>query len=239
MVDSHVIVTFILKITPKAKKKTHVQKEEVMTDVPEMTEHKPNSTGSVSMVEFSEAKIQWQDKLIKDLEEERNFLRAQVQGERKKTLKHPKVLKMAVDYEDDGHMDDGDDLSPSSPNISDSSDSDTPRRKPHPTQSPPVKGPDEAIRRYQRVLKTFSRVRTMSEAFRINGVDRGTIKMTAPIAELKIVDPDTFNTLKFNPATDTLMSFAKKCAAHISSEKRVIIEDMKSRGKLLPLLLKY
>lgn len=38
------------------------------------------------MVEFLEAKIQWQDKLIKDLEEERNFLRAQVQGERKKTL---------------------------------------------------------------------------------------------------------------------------------------------------------
>ena len=89
------------------------------------------------------------------------------------------------------------------------------------------------------MLKTFSRVRTKTEAFRINGVDRGTIKMTAPIAELQIVDPDLFHSLKFNPPSDTLLSFAKKCASHIRPEKRIIIEDMKSRGKLLPLLMKY
>ncbi|CAL8310598.1 unnamed protein product [Gadus morhua 'NCC'] len=49
----------------------------------------------------------------------------------------------------------------------------------------------------------------MTEAFRINGVDRGTIKMTAAIAELSIVDPETFKTLKYDPATETLQSFAK------------------------------
>ncbi|XP_041820403.1 coiled-coil domain-containing protein 136-like [Chelmon rostratus] len=49
----------------------------------------------------------------------------------------------------------------------------------------------------------------MTEAFRINGVDRGTIKITAAIAELSIVDPVTFNTLKYDPATETLQSFAK------------------------------
>ena len=79
----------------------------------------------------------------------------------------------------------------------------------------------------------------MSEAFRINGVDRGTIKMTAAIAELKIVDPSTFNSLKFDPANETLLSFAKKCATYISSEKNTIVEDMKARGQLLPLLMKY
>ncbi|KAL0194894.1 hypothetical protein M9458_008466, partial [Cirrhinus mrigala] len=62
---------------------------------------------------------------------------------------------------------------------------------------------------YKKVLKTFSRVRTMTEAFRVNGVDRGTIKMTAPIAELHIVDPETYKGLKFDPANETLLSFSK------------------------------
>ena len=66
------------------------------------------------------------------------------------------------------------------------------------------------------VLKSVSKVRTMTEAFRINDVDRGTIKMTAAIAELNIVDPVTFNTLKYDPATETLQSFAKRCAMHIT-----------------------
>ncbi|KAI9527347.1 hypothetical protein NQZ68_031485 [Dissostichus eleginoides] len=78
-------------------------------------------------------------------------------------------------------------------------------------------------------------VRTMSEAFRINNVDRGTIKMTAPIAELKIVDPETLESLKFDPAIDTLLSFAKKCSTNVTADKKAKIEDMKAKGKLLPL----
>ncbi|KAJ4946572.1 hypothetical protein JOQ06_024237 [Pogonophryne albipinna] len=102
-----------------------------------------------------------------------------------------------------------------------------------------LKGPAEVVHRYKKVLKNLGRVRTMSEAFRINNVDRGTIKMTAPIAELKIVDPDTFETLKFDPAIDTLLSFAKKCATNVTVDKKAQIEDMKAKGKLLPLLMKY
>ena len=101
-----------------------------------------------------------------------------------------------------------------------------------------VKGPDEAVERYKRVLKTFKRVRTMTEAFNINNVDRGTIKLTAPIAELNIADPDTFLTLKYNPASETLAQFAQKCASHMKTEKKAIVEDMKSKGKL-PLLIQY
>ncbi|XP_062333982.1 coiled-coil domain-containing protein 106-like [Osmerus eperlanus] len=139
-------------------------------------------SGSISKVAFLEAKIQWQDKIIKDLEEERAFLREQIMGGKEE--------------------------------INESSDSDVSirrRKKPHHTRSPAtvavpvqahkrVKGPAEVIHRYQKVLKSFSRVRTMTQAFRINGVDRGTIKMTAPIAELKIVDPETYASLKFDPA---------------------------------------
>ncbi|KAK5897603.1 hypothetical protein CesoFtcFv8_010650 [Champsocephalus esox] len=70
----------------------------------------------------------------------------------------------------------------------------------------------------------------MSEAVRVTNVDRETIKMTAPIAELKIVDPDTFETLKFDPATDTLLSFAKKCATDVTVDKKAQIEDMKPKA---------
>lgn len=52
------------------------------------------------------------------------------------------------------------------------------------------------------------------------------------------MDPETLKSLKFDPATETLLSFAKKCATHITPEKKTIIEDMKSRGQLLPLLMK-
>lgn len=79
----------------------------------------------------------------------------------------------------------------------------------------------------------------MTKAFHINGVDRGTIKMTAPIAELTCVDPEKFASLKLDPAAETLMAFAKKCTRNITPEKRTIIEDMKSKGTLLPLLIKY
>ncbi|XP_047459902.1 coiled-coil domain-containing protein 106-like [Mugil cephalus] len=143
---------------------------------------------------------------------------------------------------------------PSSPNISESSDSDvtsrllrhskrhhtraltpSPATQAHPGQSHMrVKGPAEVIQRYKKVLKTFSWVRTMSEAFCINAVGRGTIKMTAPIAELKYVDPEKFASLKFDPAVETLLAFARKCARNITSEKQTVIEDMKSQGNTPP-----
>ena len=60
----------------------------------------------------------------------------------------------------------------------------------------------------------------MTEAICINGVDRGTIKMTVPIAELKYVDPEKFASLKFDPAAETLMVFAKKCSRNTDPEKQ-------------------
>ncbi|XP_051236706.1 coiled-coil domain-containing protein 106-like [Dicentrarchus labrax] len=149
-------------------------------------------------------------------------------------------------------MDEDDVIPPFSPDICESLDSDVviQRRKtcwtqPSATVAVPgkahvrVKGPAEVISRYKKVLKSLSKVRTMTEAFRINGVARGTFKMTAAIAELNTVDPETFKTLKYDPSTETLQSFAKRCATHITPEKKSIIEDMKAKCQLLPLLMKY
>ncbi|KAK5916345.1 hypothetical protein CgunFtcFv8_011338 [Champsocephalus gunnari] len=65
--------------------------------------------GSISRLEFLEAKIEWQDKMIKDLEGEHNFLCTQVLGLKKKS----KDVSMSED-----------DTSQSPADLSDSSDSD-------------------------------------------------------------------------------------------------------------------
>lgn len=44
-----------------------------------------------------------------------------------------------------------------------------------------------------------------------------------------IIDPENLkaNSLKFDPASETLLPFAKKCATHITPERKTIREDMK------------
>ncbi|XP_065809393.1 uncharacterized protein si:ch211-76m11.7 [Labrus bergylta] len=124
-------------------------------------------SGSSSKVEFLEARIQWQEKIIKDLEEECKFLREQIMGKEKSS--QPKVFTLEDDDEnDDGNMDEDDIIPPSSPNISESSDSDVviQRRKTRWTQPPAsatvavpgkahvrVKGPAEVISRYKKSLE--------------------------------------------------------------------------------------
>ncbi|XP_034075665.1 coiled-coil domain-containing protein 106-like [Gymnodraco acuticeps] len=177
---------------PKAKKKNQVPKEESRMELikedldgPEDTESLAPScstslgSGSISRLEFLEAKIEWQDKMIKDLEGERNFLREQVLGLKKKSTQS-KVPTL----EEDVSMSE-DDTSQSPADLSDSSDSDVviPKKKQRNTRNPAspdvavrahmrVKGPAEVVHRYKKVLKTFGHVRTMSEAFRRNNVDR-------------------------------------------------------------------
>ncbi|KAL7884856.1 hypothetical protein AOLI_G00076260 [Acnodon oligacanthus] len=79
-----------------------------------------------------------------------------------------------------------------------------------------VRGPEEVIKKCHKVLKTFSKVSTMTEAFNRQNVDHGTIAFTAAIAELAIVDPNTYESLASTTAKEILAAFAKKCAANIT-----------------------
>ncbi|KAL7846623.1 hypothetical protein SRHO_G00216030 [Serrasalmus rhombeus] len=130
--------------------------------------------------------------------------------------------------------------------ISDSSESDQPLRKAKKKKKhmdikvakpahARAQGPEEVIKRYRKVLKTFSKVRTMSEAFSQHNVDRGTIAFTAAIAELAIVDPNTYESLASTSTKETLAAFAKKCAANITEETKNKIQDIKAKGQLLPI----
>ncbi|XP_076866530.1 coiled-coil domain-containing protein 106-like [Brachyhypopomus gauderio] len=142
-------------------------------------------------------------------------------------------------------VDDSSSESSSSPGISDSSESDkaykkAKKKKKHMNKVAKhfharAQSPEEVIIRYRKVLKTFQRVRTMTEAFNRHNVDRGTIAFTAAIAELAIVDPKAYESLAAMSTKETLAAFAKKCAAHINEETKNKIEDMKAKGQLLPI----
>lgn len=60
----------------------------------------------------------------------------------------------------------------------------------------PVKDPDGVLFRYKKILATYQRVRSMSRAFQIHGVDRNTMASTSPIAELLLVAPEKVQTVE-------------------------------------------
>ncbi|KAL0194583.1 hypothetical protein M9458_008155 [Cirrhinus mrigala] len=89
------------------------------------------------------------------------------------------------------------------------------------------------------VLKTWRKVRTTSESFCRHNVDKGTVAAAAPIAELQIAEPKTYSTLVFDPAVETSLTFAKRRASSVHPEIKRAVEDLRARGHLLPVLMKY
>ncbi|CAL8270230.1 unnamed protein product [Arctogadus glacialis] len=55
-----------------------------------------------------------------------------------------------------------------------------------------ARNPEQALARYKKILKYYKRLGTMSGAFRKVGVDRNTVVVNAPIAELSIAAPDQY-----------------------------------------------
>ncbi|KAL2082838.1 hypothetical protein ACEWY4_020611 [Coilia grayii] len=99
---------------------------------------------------------------------------------------------------------------------------------------------DGVIRRYQAVLKHFTKLGSMKRAFSKVHVDRNTIARTAVIAELAIVAPQKFQELlSRHEDTETISTFAEKCLATISPELGEEISKEKKKGKLLPIAYKY
>ncbi|KAK7938558.1 hypothetical protein WMY93_001884 [Mugilogobius chulae] len=98
--------------------------------------------------------------------------------------------------------------------------------------------PEEVVERYQRVLKSFQRGRSLSKACEKVGVDRNTIVCNAAVAELAIADPQKYNELKQrrNP-NDKLSDFTKACNDAICNDIAVSnnIHSLKQSNQLLPL----
>ncbi|XP_041837971.1 coiled-coil domain-containing protein 106-like [Melanotaenia boesemani] len=97
--------------------------------------------------------------------------------------------------------------------------------------------PNQVVSRYQRLLKLFRRSGTMAGAFKRYGVDRNTIVVTAPIAELSIAAPNKYReVLKTYNSQVKLCVFAAQCAFAITEDAEIeqLVKDYKTNGKLLP-----
>ena len=78
----------------------------------------------------------------------------------------------------------------------------------------------------------------MSAAFKCVGVDRNTVVVTAPIAELFIAAPSKYkDVLKSYNSQVKLSGFAIQCATAIQEDPGIVdtVKAFKISGKLLPL----
>ncbi|CAJ1057790.1 coiled-coil domain-containing protein 106-like [Xyrichtys novacula] len=98
-------------------------------------------------------------------------------------------------------------------------------------------GPDEVIARYRKVLKAYKKKKSLIASCKIVGVDRNTITLNAPIAELSIAAPENFAELKEqHRRKHKLGDFAGKCLDAIRDNPDIDskVQALKKSGKLLP-----
>uniref|UniRef100_A0A3Q0R3X6 Coiled-coil domain containing 106b n=1 Tax=Amphilophus citrinellus TaxID=61819 RepID=A0A3Q0R3X6_AMPCI len=103
-----------------------------------------------------------------------------------------------------------------------------------------VKDPDGVLIRYKKILSTYQRVRSMSRAFQIHGVDRNTMASTSPIAELLLVAPEKVTEVgEFEASKEKLLDYARRCYKTMDDETHAKVQTMKKTHKLLPISYRF
>ncbi|XP_014845594.1 PREDICTED: coiled-coil domain-containing protein 106-like [Poecilia mexicana] len=103
-----------------------------------------------------------------------------------------------------------------------------------------VKDPDGVLIRYKKILSTYQRVRSMSRAFQIHGVDRNTMASTSPIAELLLVAPEkVIDVGEFEASKEKLLDYARRCYKTMDEETHAKVQSMKKTNKLLPISYRF
>ncbi|XP_041663948.1 coiled-coil domain-containing protein 106-like isoform X2 [Cheilinus undulatus] len=103
-----------------------------------------------------------------------------------------------------------------------------------------VKDPDGVLIRYKKILSTYQRVRSMSRAFQIHGVDRNTMASTSPIAELLLVAPEKVAEVgEFEASKEKLLDYARRCYKTMDEPTHAKVQTMKKTHKLLPISYRF
>ncbi|XP_035537283.1 coiled-coil domain-containing protein 106-like [Morone saxatilis] len=103
-----------------------------------------------------------------------------------------------------------------------------------------VKDPDGVLIRYKKILTTYQRVRSMSRAFQIHGVDRNTMASTSPIAELLLVAPEKVAEVgEFEASKEKLLDYARRCYKTMDEQTHGKVQTMKKTHKLLPISYRF
>ncbi|KAM6903526.1 coiled-coil domain-containing protein 106-like [Lycodopsis pacificus] len=103
-----------------------------------------------------------------------------------------------------------------------------------------VKDPEGVMIRYKKILTTYQRVRSMSRAFQIHGVDRNTMASTSPIAELLLMAPEKVAEVgEFEASKEKLLDYARRCYKTMDEPTHAKVQAMKKTHKLLPISYRF
>uniref|UniRef100_A0A3B4BHI5 Uncharacterized protein n=1 Tax=Periophthalmus magnuspinnatus TaxID=409849 RepID=A0A3B4BHI5_9GOBI len=183
----------------------------------------------------------WLQKRIEELEEERNFLRCQLDRFIvSMRAQDGNFVEEAEEEEEDSSVEKGSKKSRGRA-------SGEPRMKmrrifriTHGRERQRVKDPDGVLIRYKKILTTYQRVRSMSRAFQIHGVDRNTMASTSPIAELLLVAPEKVAEVgEFEASKEKLLDYARRCYKTMDEDTHSKVQTMKKTHKLLPISYRF
>lgn len=94
--------------------------------------------------------------------------------------------------------------------------------------------------RYKKILLTYQRLKNMSKAFQIHGVDRNTVASTTPIAELLLVAPEKVAEVgEFDPSKEKLLDYARRCYTALDEETLSRVQALKKNNLLLPISYRF
>uniref|UniRef100_A0A8C6EJT8 Coiled-coil domain containing 106 n=1 Tax=Microcebus murinus TaxID=30608 RepID=A0A8C6EJT8_MICMU len=205
----------------------------------------------------------WLQKRIEDLEEERDFLRCQldkfISSARMDAEDHCRVKPGPRRVEGDsrgGAGGEASDLESAASSLSGASEegSASERRrqrqkgsagrrrlgKPKARERQRVKDADGVLCRYKKILGTFQKLKSMSRAFEHHRVDRNTVALTTPIAELLIVAPEKLAEVgEFDPSKERLLEYSRRCFLALDDETLKKVQALKKSKLLLPITYRF
>ncbi|KAL4616720.1 coiled-coil domain-containing protein 106 isoform X1 [Arapaima gigas] len=103
-----------------------------------------------------------------------------------------------------------------------------------------VKDAAGVLFRYKKILMTYQRLKNMSKAFQIHGVDRNTVASTTPIAELLLVAPEKVAEVgEFDPSKEKLLDYARRCYVALDEQTLNKVQELKKNNLLLPISYRF
>ncbi|TRY86475.1 hypothetical protein DNTS_001098 [Danionella cerebrum] len=103
-----------------------------------------------------------------------------------------------------------------------------------------VKDAAGVLLRYKKILATFQRLKSMSKAFQVHGIDRNTVASTTPIAELLLVAPEKVGEVgEFDPSREKLLEYARRCHLALDPQTFSKVQVLKKNNLLLPISYRF
>ncbi|XP_055020032.1 coiled-coil domain-containing protein 106-like [Boleophthalmus pectinirostris] len=234
-------------------KEMEIQENDASSGVPIAPTASLRNQRKLEEIKMLEMKLEFQNEKIKELREDNIFLKEQLAAALKKTDPGPSSSSYSLVSSDTSNIE-RDSVEATSSNDTSSNDI-----SPNDTSSDEKKknkrikkrkdrtlalkycqraqDPKQVVARYKKILKIFKRSGTMSQAFKKYGVDRNTVIITSPIAELYVVAPEKYKEIMQTYSKAMKLSvFAAQCALAISEDADIEqkIQTLKDSRKLIP-----